>query len=84
MLYEHEGHWRLTFSFRARGHFLSIGDVTPAQAEALAAEATELLARVRSGEVALPEGMNIATFLTFGGVAPAGYRKPGEPTDPDA
>jgi hypothetical protein len=78
MLYERGGFWRLGFSYRGRQHFLSFGRVTPAEAEARAAEATELLRRVRSGELELPDGMNIATFLTFGGVVPGDYRRPGE------
>lgn len=34
--------------------------------------------RVRSGELELTEGMSIATFLTFGGVVPGDYRRPGD------
>jgi hypothetical protein len=78
MLYERNGHWRLTFTFRGRRHFLSFGRVTQAQAGALAVEATDLLRRVRRGEIPLPEGMNISTFLCFGGVIPIGYHRPGE------
>jgi hypothetical protein len=78
MLHERNGHWRLTFAFRGERHFLSFGRVTPTEAEALAAEASALLRRVRSGEMELPEGMSVATFLTFGGVVPGDYRGPGE------
>jgi len=78
MLHERNGHWRLTFTFRGKRHFLSFGRVTREQAEERATESRSLLARVRSGELELPEGMNIVTFLTFGGVVPGDYRRPGE------
>jgi hypothetical protein len=78
MLHERDGHWRLTFTFHGRRHFLSFGRVTPVEAEARAAEAKGLLGRVRSGELELPAGMNIATFLAFGGMVPGDYRRPGE------
>lgn len=39
MLYERDGHWRLTFTFRGRKHFLAFGRVSRAEAEARAAEA---------------------------------------------
>jgi hypothetical protein len=78
MLYERDRHWRLTFTFHGRRHSLSFGRVTPAEAQALAAEAKETLRRVRSGELTLPEGMNISTFLCLGGMVPGDYRRPGE------
>jgi hypothetical protein len=74
---------RLTFGFRGRRHFLCFGPVSQAQAEILAHEARDLSGRVRTGQLALPESMNIATFLTFGGVVLVGYRRPWEPTDRD-
>jgi hypothetical protein len=39
---------------------------------------TDLLRSVRRGEFTLPEGMNITTFLFFGGVIPADSHRPGE------
>src|SRR5262249_23739729 len=51
------------------------GYVSRAEAEAEAAKATELLRRVRSGELELPEGMGIATYLFMGGITPEEYRQ---------
>jgi hypothetical protein len=76
MLQERDGHLRLTFTFLGRRHFLSLGHVTVAEAEALAADATSLLRRVRRSKARLPERRNICTFLCFGGVIPLGYRMP--------
>jgi hypothetical protein len=55
-------------------------DVSKEQAEEQAAEAQAILARVRRVELELPEGMNIATFVSFGGVVPGDSRRPGGPS----
>lgn len=80
MLYERNGgFWRLAFTFRRKRHFLSFGRVNRSEAEAQSAAALALLRRVRRGELALPEGMNISTFLCFGGIVPDDYLPPSAP-----
>lgn len=49
--------------------------LTREKAEQQAAAAMALLRRVRSGELTLPEGMGIATYLFMGGVTPEEYRR---------
>jgi hypothetical protein len=76
MLYERKGgYWRLTFTFRGKRHFLAFGRVTREEAERQAAAAMDLLRRVRGGELELPQGMGIATYLFLGGVTPEEYRQ---------
>ncbi len=76
MLYQRPGgYWRLTFTFRGKRHFLAFGKVSHEEAVEEAAKAKSLLARVRRGELELPEGMSIATYLFMGGVTPEEYRQ---------
>jgi hypothetical protein len=76
MLYQRKGgFWRLTFSFRGKRHFLAFGRVSREQAQRKADEALSLLQRVRKGELILPEGMNISTFLFMGGITPDEHRQ---------
>jgi hypothetical protein len=49
--------------------------VTREEAERQAAEAGALPARVKSGELDLPEGCGIAQFLFMGGITPEEYRQ---------
>lgn len=71
MLYQRPGgYWRLTFYYKRKRHFLAFGKVSHEEAVKEAAKVKSLLARVRSGELELPEGMGIATYLFMGGVTP--------------
>jgi integrase len=81
---ERNGSFRVTFRYRGKQHFFTIGRVTRAEAEAKAAQVGYLIMRLGQGLLALPPGVDVVDFVRHDGVIPAAGAMPatarGEPT----
>ena len=69
--------WYCRFYWRDRRHTFSVGRASPAQAEARAVRAQELVDLLERGVLSLPEGVGVADFVKHDGrpPAPAGSQK---------
>src|SRR3954471_24719260 len=66
-LQERSGSYRFIFRFRGKQHFVTIGKVSRAEAEAKAAQVEYLLLRLKQGLIELPPGVAIVPFLQGNG-----------------
>jgi hypothetical protein len=69
-LQERNGSYRVIFRHHGQQHFLTIGRVSPQEAEAKAAQADYLLMRLKQGLIELPPGIGIAEFIEHDGKPP--------------
>ncbi|QDV33713.1 tyrosine-type recombinase/integrase [Tautonia plasticadhaerens] len=63
--------WYCQFYWRRRRHTFSVGRVTPAQAEARASRAQEIVDLLERGVLKLPDGVDVAAFVRHDGQPPA-------------
>jgi integrase len=68
---ERSGTYRVIFRYHGKQHFVMIGKVSPAEAEAKAAQVEYLLMRLNQGLIELPPGVDIAEFVQHDGKPPA-------------
>ncbi|HXG09284.1 MAG TPA: hypothetical protein VNK04_05800 [Gemmataceae bacterium] len=70
-LQERNGSFRVLFCHHGKLHTFTIGKVEKGEAEAKAAQVDYLLMRLKQRLIALPEGVDIVTFLEHDGHPPA-------------
>jgi hypothetical protein len=70
-LQQRSGTYRVIFRFHGKQHFVLIGRVSPAEAEAKAAQIEYLLMRLKQGLIGLPPGIDIAEFVQDDGKTPS-------------
>lgn len=66
-LQERSGSFRFIFRYRGRQHFVTVGRVSRAEAEAKAAQVEYLLLRLKQGLLTLPPGIGIVEFVLADG-----------------
>src|SRR6476646_7336229 len=69
-LQERNGSYRFIFRFRGKQHFVTLGKVSRAEAEAKAAQVDYLLLRLKQKLAALPPGTDIVTYVQHDGQPP--------------
>lgn len=78
-LQERSGSYRFIFRFHGKQHFVTIGKVSPEEAEAKAAQVGYLLLRLKQQLIELPPGVGIVEFLQHDGKPSSG--PPGVPAE---
>lgn len=66
-LQERNGSYRVIFRHDGKQHFVAIGKVTKAEAEAKAAQADYLLMRLKQRLIELPPGVGVSDFILYDG-----------------
>jgi hypothetical protein len=70
-LQERNGSFRLIFRFGGKQRSVTLGRISPEEAEARAGAADLLLLRIKQGLITLPPGVSIEEFILADGRAPA-------------
>jgi integrase len=71
-LQERNGSYRVLFLHRGKRHTFTLGRVSREEAEAKTAQVEYLLMRLKQGLLAVPDGIDVATFVLLDGKPPAG------------
>ena len=71
-LQERSGSFRFIFRFHGKQHFVTLGKVSPQEADAKAAQVVYLLLRLKQRLIELPPGIEIVEFLQHDGKPPTG------------
>lgn len=71
-LQERNGSFRFIFRYHGKQHFVTLGKVSPQEADAKAAQVEYLLLRLKQRLIELPPGIGIVEFLQHDGKPPVG------------